>query len=160
VSDVPHAIQILRNPDANLQNPAQFTFVFDAKIAGLPGTVLWDSAATLNFVSEEFVRRHGLPVHPHKLDLHLADGTVKNSAGFVKVRLAIQGYRQEEKLVISELSPGFDVFLGEKWNASNGVVADYGYMTDSGPVQPSLWLRRAKVKLHPSKPSKSDISTV
>jgi hypothetical protein len=65
-----------------------------------------------------------LHVHPHNLDLHLKGGTVKSSPGFVKVRLAIQGYRQEEKLVITELSPGLDAFLGEPWHASNSIVAD------------------------------------
>jgi hypothetical protein len=58
--------------------------------------------------------------------------------------------------VITELSPGFDVFLGEQWNVHNGVVADFGYTTDSEVVQPSLWLRRSKVRLRPSAPGESE----
>jgi hypothetical protein len=83
---------------------------------------------------------------------------VKSSPGFVKVRLAIQGYRHEERLVTTELSPGFHVFLGEQWNVRKGVVANYGYVTDVNAVQPSLWLCRTKVRLRPFSLSGSNIS--
>jgi hypothetical protein len=148
VSALPPAIQALQPPGNN--KAMNFTFLFAARIAGIPGTVLWDSAASLNFVSNEFVTRHGLKIQPHDFTLKLADGVEKKSPGFVKVRLHIQGYHQEEKLIVTDLAPGFDAFLGEEWNARNSVVADFGYTTDTKSVEPNLWVRRSKTRLFPN----------
>ena len=147
VSALPHELQELRKSDA-LEAPP-FTFVFSGKIAGLPAKVLWDSAATLNFVSADFVRRHGLQVHADETMLSLADGKQKTSPGYVDVRLVIQGLTQQLRLTVTDLSPGFDVFIGEAFNQRNGVVADYGYASDKQSVEPSLWLRRQNTRLYP-----------
>ena len=151
VSALPEAIQKLRtlsNAPADADVPA-FTFCFDGKVSGLPAKVLWDSAATLSFVSQDYVRRHKLHIYHQETDLRLADGTFKPSPGFVKVRLQLQDMRQDVKLVITDLAPGFDVFLGETWNRRNGVIADYGYTKGATVIEPSLWLRSSNVRLYP-----------
>lgn len=149
VTALPASLQALRRESEGSNELPAFTFVFNGKVAGLPATVLWDSAATLNYVSADFVRRHRLHVHASELELKLADGVSKVSPGFVKVRMTIQGFTQEVKLTVTELSPGFDIFLGEEWNRRNGVIADYGYSTDERSVEPSLWLRRSRTRLYP-----------
>ena len=86
-------MQALRKTAAVPLAPSpQFTFVFSAKIAGIPGKVLCDSAATYNFVSSSSVHRHGLHAQPHATDLLLADGISRMSPGMVRVKLHIQGY--------------------------------------------------------------------
>ena len=147
VSALPEDMQALRKPEA--QEAPPFTFVFSGKIAGLPAKILWDSAATLNFVSADFVRRHGLHVHVDETHLSLANGERKTSPGYVNVRMTIQGLTQQLKLTVTELSPGFDVFIGEAFNRHNGVVADFGFEAEEQSVEPSLWLRRQRIKLYP-----------
>jgi hypothetical protein len=148
VTVLPTNIQALHNTTPDNTSPP-FTFVFHGKIAGLPGTMIWDSAATLNFISSDCLERHRLRIflHEHGLHLNLADGKQMQSPGFVKVHLRIQKFSREENLVVTDLTPGFDVLLGDEWSVRNSIVADYGYQTDKKSVEPSLWLRKSNVKL-------------
>ena len=66
------------------------------------------------------------------------------SSGMVRVKLYIRSYIWEVSLLVTDISPGFDVFLGEAWNRRNGVVADHGHETDETSIEPSLWLRHSR----------------
>ena len=103
------------------------TFVFQGQLAGLPATAMWDSGAKKQFISRTFVDRHRLLTQPCSELVFLADGTPKQLAECVSVKLRIQGYSDTLTMIVTDLATGFDVLLGDTWGRARGVIADYGY---------------------------------
>ncbi|MEO0804518.1 MAG: retropepsin-like aspartic protease/reverse transcriptase, partial [Cyanobacteria bacterium J06642_2] len=147
---LPPALRRLRAPvNAVTDDEPSLTFVFQGKMAGLPGTVLWDSGAKKAFISAEFVRRNSLHVQPSDLECFLANGEPIAIEGEVKIRVQIQGYRQELRLLVVPLAPGFDMLLGDEWSTREGVLADYGWEGEDSKSDPNLLLRSRSLRLRP-----------
>jgi hypothetical protein len=104
----------------------RLSFVFEVKIAGIAGRCLWDSGAIRNFVSLDFVKRNALHVYPENAQIALADGSLKASSGFIKIKVRIQEYTETVRFTVTDLVPGFDSILGDSWNKHQGVPVDYG----------------------------------
>ena len=121
---------------------------------------LWDSGAAHSFVNAAFVRRHNLAVSGSAMPVELTNGTIVQAPGSVRLKLRIQGLTADLTLTVLDLTPGFDVILGDDWSRSHGVVADYGTycdMADSCDLPPPpgtctahLYLRRNHLRLYPT----------
>ena len=74
-----------------------------------------------------FVKRHKLAVQPCSQSIELADGGLQTVSGVVKVELCIDKAVTATTLLISNLTPGFDVILGDDWSTRHRILADYGY---------------------------------
>ena len=143
---LPSAVQLL-----HVRTAPKLTFVFRATAAGVPATVLWDSGAALSFVDERYVARHKLAVKPHKQAVELADGSLQHVSGSVTVKLRINGVVTSATLLVLNLTPGFDVILGDDWSTKHRVLADFGY---ADPVhgdncRANLLLRTSNKRLYP-----------
>jgi hypothetical protein len=125
--------------------------VFDVKIAGIAGRCPWDSGAIRNFVSLDFVKRNALHVYPGNAQIALADGSLKASSDFIKIKVRIQEYTETVRFTLTDLVPGFDIILGDSWNKHQGVLANYGYTTNTAIIKPNVWLRRAQARLFPDR---------
>jgi hypothetical protein len=77
----------------------RLSFVFDVKIAGIAGRCLWDSGAIRNFVSLDFVECNALHVYPENAQIALADGSLKASSGFIKIKVWIQEYTETVRFI-------------------------------------------------------------
>ena len=55
---------------------SQLTFVFEGKVAGIRGSILWDSGAARSFTSCHFVRLHPLGTSQSTTQVQVADGSV------------------------------------------------------------------------------------
>jgi Reverse transcriptase (RNA-dependent DNA polymerase)/Aspartyl protease len=148
---LPTALQSLRD-NATSQD---LTFVFTGKLAGLTGNILWDSGSTHSYISSAFVRRNHLSVQPHlTTSVTLADGSVIQGQGKVRIKLRIQGYTCTHSFWVIDLPAGFDAILGDSWSRDVGVVASYEYNPDDNCQSdsyrsPSLYLRRFGKRLQP-----------
>ena len=101
------------------------TFVFNAKVTNIPASVLWDSGAAHSFMSKSFATRNNFTLLPDDMSVETANGEILASAGCVKTKLHLQGYQGAVTFHVTDLSPGFDLILGDDWSRQNGVVADY-----------------------------------
>jgi hypothetical protein len=88
VAALPPRIQALGNTTPEISPP--YTSVSHGMIAGLQGTMIWDSAATLNFISDDHVRWRKLHIIRHEHDLRLN-----------LVHLGIQKFSKEKGFKIS-----------------------------------------------------------
>ena len=153
-SDLPHGISRYCGSRAS---DSGLTFVFAGQLAGLGATIMWDSGANHQFVAKDFVTRHRLATQPCDEHVLLADGSPLRLTECVHIKCRIQGYHETLKFVVTDLAPGFDALLGDAWSKRRGVIADYGYASDGGPVPPSLFVRSKRVRLCPS-PSSAGVT--
>ena len=112
---------------------SSLAFMFDSRLAGVSARTMFDTGATHNFIDEAFVKQHQLHLEPALLKVHLANGTVMDSAGVVKVKLKIQSYYTTITCRVMPLVEGVDLVLGSAWAQRNKVIADF--------TQPCLHLR-------------------
>ena len=148
-SALPHPISQLC---PNREKSQTLSFVFDAKAAGLPATALWDSGAAHNFCDRKFADFHQLHVTPSSRQVQLADGSIVQASGTIQLKLSIQKYVGTVTFFVLDLTPGFDLLLGDEWSRQHGVVADYG-QPHAPPSESSLLLRSKNVRLHPGAPT-------
>ena len=151
---LPSAVQDLRVPATS---DSDLTFVFSAALAGAPCTVLGDTGAKYSFVSKAFAHRHKLAINRSKVPIILADGSQSVTAGHVQARLSLQSYTETVTLHVIDMTPGFDVILGDDWHKREGAVIDFG-SHEPGPrySPPSLWLRRRNKRLSPAADARTD----
>ena len=143
---LPPAVRLL-----HVRATPKLTFVFSAKAAGLPATVLWDSGAALSFIDARFVARHKLAVQPCSQPVELADGRLQTVTGVVQLKLRIGKVVTATTLLVLHLTPGFNIILGDDWSTKHRILADYGY---ADPVRgeycrANLLLRSVNQRVYP-----------
>ena len=127
------------HPGASVTQKNKLTFSFIGSIEGKTVRILMDSGAEDDFISESFVRTHGLPgqrVAPMRIIM--ADGTAKTSDTKYRGRLVI---KQEDApncvsdvwLRVAPLENQYDVLLGQPWLSAN--QAGLCYKTNSVYMQ-------------------------
>jgi hypothetical protein len=67
----------------------QHTVVFDARIAGINTSVLFDGGSTTSFVDSGLVQRYGLSIRADPQEVRMANGSTITSPGTVRVHLTI-----------------------------------------------------------------------
>ena len=135
--------------DAGDVESHDLTFVFTSSLAGAPCTVLADTGAKYNFVSERFARMHKLTVHRGRVPIVMADGRRTSTTGHVRAKLKIQAYQADVPLHVVDMVPGIDVILGDQWFSSEGACIDYGQSDARAYVPASIWLRRRRQRVVP-----------
>lgn len=160
-STLPHDVQNLRIPDNG--NDDGLTFVFNAELNGAKCTVLGDTGAKYTFISKAFALRNKLWIDRAKIPIILADGSQSVTAGVVHSHLTLQSYSDRIRMYVIDMTPGFDIILGDDWYKQEHAVIDFG-SPEPGPrfEPPSVWLRRRNMRLFPdtdvaAKPSKTQI---
>lgn len=138
--ELPPTVRLLHAAEPSADH---LTFLFQAKLAGLPARCLWDSGAAKCFISHRFAKENRLTVKGPVSSVVLADGSSKAVQGRIKAKLRIQGYSDEVECFVTDLVPGFDIILGDDWSRKHQVAADYC------PTQPVLKLGTTGVKLTP-----------
>ena len=153
VNDLPEAVQLLHSH--SVADAPDLTFVFEAKVAGVPATVLQDSGAGKSFIDADFAAAHNFHISPCSQEVELADGSRQAAKGQVKLKVKIGKSVTKCTLLVLPMSPGFNVILGTDWCAANGVVADYGWTDpDKGNHhQAHLFLRKGGHRLVPVLPA-------
>lgn len=123
---------------------------FPATIGAVPARALLDSGAEALFVSEAFVKRHGLRTKPAKraLTVSLADGSQYVADKVVTGVFRLDGYAYTDwQLLVVPLGADHDIVIGMPWLHYHDPVISWkkGTMTietDSG----ALVLRSTKTK--------------
>jgi hypothetical protein len=121
--------------------------LFDARIAGINTSVLFDGGATTSFIDLGLVQRYGLSIQADPQEVHMANGSTITSPGTVRIHLAIQKYTSAVTLCVLSLVPGFGVVLGDAWARRHQLLVDYG-VSSSGQA-PSLLLSSKRLRLCP-----------
>ena len=110
------AVQVYYDPPApqvamHVMGTNRLTTQFDCAVAGVPGTVLLDSGAEDQFISEAFARRVGIRVDGLKAQTDtkvvLPDGSSVPVLGQVRVKVSIQSFSGFSALLGGQVGRGF-----------------------------------------------------
>ena len=133
------AVQVYYDPPVakvamNALGKKRLTMQFDCAVAGVSGSVLMDSGAEDQFISEEFARRVGIKVQQPETSskVVLPDDSV---LGRVRIKVGIQKFSDAAHCWVVKLDEGFSLILGEPWLKHHR--ADYG----------ALWKGQKRVTL-------------
>ncbi|KAG1664706.1 hypothetical protein FOA52_006681 [Chlamydomonas sp. UWO 241] len=90
--------------------------VFDGEVAGRKVTIMIDSGASTQFVSESLVHELALPVTEKELGnpVRLANGDKLYSAHFIELHYSISTFSESETFHVLKLG-AFDLALGRPW---------------------------------------------
>jgi hypothetical protein len=108
---------------------------FAGTVTGLQAALLVDSGASLNFVSQTFVTRHGLATSPHQGPLQtatLADGSATPIMGTLLTQLWVQNVSCSVMLHVLALDSPWDVILGEPWLLAHHALLNFKDRTVRG----------------------------
>ena len=106
----------------------KLVFKLRGHIAGAPATVLLDSGASINFISEPFCKQHGLRVSPpvHGVEVEVANGKKLMACGTCTAQLELQGHRWNiTAQVLPEMSNNVPIILGQKWLLQHNAVLNF-----------------------------------
>ena len=92
-------------------------------IDGQEGKVLFDSAAAINYLSQDFASKFSVPVQPSPShSAKLADGSTHPLFEAVKpLRLELAGHSELIRCAVCPLSQ-YDLILGKQWLAANDAI--------------------------------------
>ncbi len=87
-------------------------------IDGHPGKVLFDSAAAINYLSQEFAFKFSFPVQPSPCDAaKLADESTHSLSEVIHpLRIQLPGHSELIRCAVCPLSQ-YDLILGKQWLA-------------------------------------------
>lgn len=129
LSRSPYPMQVLYKPPSPVLN-ASFsglpTMHFTGKAANVESEFLFDSGASVNYISIAFARRCGLVVKPCDNQVVLGNNEISKSHGVARVFIKLGNYQGPiECLVLTELISGIDVILGDGFMEAHKVKLDY-----------------------------------
>jgi hypothetical protein len=98
------------------------------------------------------VSQNGLKVSSiSQMQVEVANGEYVTTEGVITLKLSIQRYTANLKFHVIDLTPGFDVILGDTWGKANGVLAGYEYPPNGNPkasnYSPPMLIVRGKSNL-------------
>ena len=102
--------------------------LFAGRAAGADASILFDSGASENFVSEAFARQTGISVLPASRAIRLGSDQVVEAKGEANVYLGLGSYHQAVRCVVMPLLHGVDVILGQQFITSHKCVLDFDRM--------------------------------
>ena len=110
------------------------SFTVLGRVGAHEATILFDTGATGDFMSEAFAKRLGYSVTPRERAVTLADGRVMQASGATQGQLWIGAYREAWPLHVLPLH-GADVVLGTEWLAKHDATLDVagGSVTFTAP---------------------------
>ena len=100
------------------------------KLGNDSAKVFFDSGATHNFVSKEFISRHEIDIQPAQGKVHCAGSSdAAVIAGLVKLKLKLGILQSDVNLYVIDLPLGLDACLVEFWLDDHGAIINYDERT-------------------------------
>ena len=133
--------------DSASQNSDLLTSKWAATVAGLPCSLLLDTGAQENFVSEAFVRDNQLSFsHLSAGSIQLGNGSVAKITGKVTLSLSIRNYHTKISMYVTQLSEGIHVVLGEPFFRTASAHIEYA---PEGMAALHVWKGTRRFNLRP-----------
>jgi hypothetical protein len=98
---------------------------FLGQVSGLNAHVILDTAATDCFVNSSYLDNFGLQYVKDSSILQLANGEEVQVEGYVKLRVKVQQYYGHLICLVTKLSDGIDLILGDDWLNKYKAHVDY-----------------------------------
>lgn len=98
---------------------------FDGKLENHKASILFDSAATHNFISKEFVENLKMTskIQYESSEIELGDGHTEISDGYIVTNIEIDNYIDTDKFYVAKLGERNSAILGKCWfTAKNPIV--------------------------------------
>ena len=101
--------------------------MFSGKAAATKANILFDSGASVNFVSAKFAKQTGITVNPSASSVRLANDTVVNDIlGVANVYVQLGAFHKPVKCFVMNLMFEVDLILGEEFMDKYNCVLHYG----------------------------------
>ena len=118
---------IWHDPSCLLRSQKQLSSIFKASIAGANASIMLDSRASGNCISEDFCHLMKIKEHPIcKTDMITADGRTASVEGVAVVSLKLQTYKAKLRFMVIPMATDCDAILGEPWHTATKAVMTYG----------------------------------
>lgn len=98
---------------------------FLGNVSGMDAHVLLDTAASHCYLNSSYARRIGLHVEEDNGKVVLGNGLEVELEGSVNVHVKIQQYQSQVSCLVTKLSDGFDLILGDNWLNKHRAYIDY-----------------------------------
>ncbi len=125
--------KIWHDPPATLRPEQQLSSMFHASLSGAKGTIMLDTGAAANCISESFCKNMHLRYKSlddkgdHTLpEIVTADGRACPVKGTIAVHVALQSYKAKLHFLEVPLSADCDAILGEPWHSAVKATMIYG----------------------------------
>ena len=102
-------------------------------VSKAPARCLIDTGASgTHYISKQFCKQIGLTfTEQDQQTITMADGTSAQTLGTVTVPVQIQSYRAKLTCSVMDMTPEYDLILGDQWLITNQAVIDYAERTCS-----------------------------
>ena len=98
---------------------------FLGNVSGMDAHILLDTAASHCYLNSSYARRIGLHVEKDNGEVVLGNGLEVELEGSVNVHVKIQQYQSQVSCLVTKLSDGFDLILGDNWLNKHRAYIDY-----------------------------------
>ena len=104
--------------------------MFAGRAAGTKANILFDTGASVNFVSASFARQTGITVNPAASGVRLAnDEVVEDILGVANVYVQLGAFHKPVRCFVMNLMYEVDVILGEEFMDKYNCILHYGKKT-------------------------------
>src|SRR3569623_1617114 len=100
--------------------------MFSGKAAAAKANILFDSGASLNFVSAKFAKQTGITVRPTAQTVRLADDAVGEILGEAKVYVQLGSFHKPVQCLVMNLLFEVDLILGDEFMIRHNCILHYG----------------------------------
>ena len=101
------------------------TMLFEGLLNWQDSSVLLDSGASANFISQKALEKSKQLLHPTEATLELANGHTSKIVGTATVNLRIGGFRLHVSCFVTNLGTNFDITLGNTFLTDYKAVLNY-----------------------------------
>jgi hypothetical protein len=112
------------NPDAKKKKVLRM--MFSGRAAAAKANILFDTAASNNFVSETFAKQTGITIRPVKYSVRLADEKTAEVAGKATVYVQLGAFHKPVKCYMMDMLYEVDLILGEEFLDKYDCILHYG----------------------------------
>ena len=108
--------------------------MFSGRAAGTKANILFDTGASVNFVSAKFAKQTGITVNPSASSVRLAnDAVVDDVLGVANVYVQLGAFHKPVKCFVMNLMFEVDLILGEEFMDKYNCILHYGKSTVYDP---------------------------
>ena len=100
--------------------------MFSGKAAAAKANILFDSGASVNFVSAKFARQTGITVSPSAQTVRLADDVAGEILGEATVYVQLGAFHKPVKCLVMNLLFEVDLILGDEFMTKYNCILHYG----------------------------------
>jgi predicted aspartyl protease len=112
------------SPDAKKKKVSHMMFF--GRAAAAKGNILFDTGASINFVSKTFAKQTGITVRPVEYSVRLADDKTTEVAGEATVYVQLGAFHKAVKCYVMDMLYEVDLILGEEFLDKYDCILHYG----------------------------------